>query len=125
VSLRDERGSAIVDFVLVGALVTLIFAGVVQLTLVLHVRNTLVDAAAEGARYAAPGRSEDDAVARTVDLVEGSLAPRFARDVQARRTDVDGLEVVEVEVRAPLPLVGLLGPSGTLTVRGHALVEGP
>lgn len=121
----DERGSAIVDFVLVGALVTLIFAAVVQLTLVLHVRNTLVDAAAEGARYAAPGRSDDDAVRRTTTLVEGSLAPSFARDVTARRTRLGGLDVVEVEVRAPLPLVGLLGPSGVMTVRGHALVEGP
>ncbi|WP_019137746.1 TadE family protein [Cellulomonas massiliensis] len=124
-SPRDDRGSAIVDFVLVGALVTLVFAGVVQLTLVLHVRNTLVDAAAEGARYAAPGRTDDDAVERASTLVEGSLAPSFAQDVSARRTRLGGLDVVEVEIRAPLPLVGLLGPSGVMTVRGHALAEGP
>ena len=40
-----------VDFVLVGALLTLFFLAIVQLTLVLHVRNTLIDAAASGARY--------------------------------------------------------------------------
>jgi hypothetical protein len=31
--------------------------------------------------------------------------------------------VVEVEVRARLPIVGLLGPTA-LVVQGHALVEG-
>ena len=49
----DDRGSAVVDFALVGGLVALVFAGVLQLTLAQHVRNTLVDCAAEGARYAA------------------------------------------------------------------------
>lgn len=28
-------------------------------------------------------------------------------------------------VRTPLPVLGLLGPTGTLVVRGHAMVEGP
>ena len=49
----------------------------------------------------------------------------YAQDVTAGATTLDGLDVVEVEVEAPLPLVGLLGPAGTLTVRGHALVEEP
>ena len=39
------------DFVLIGALLTLLFLAIVQLTLILHVRNTLIDAAASGARY--------------------------------------------------------------------------
>ena len=53
--LTGDTGSAIVDFALVGALVTVLFVGVLQLTIVLHVRNTLVDTAAEGARYGALG----------------------------------------------------------------------
>jgi hypothetical protein len=53
------------------------------------------------------------------------LSPAFAQQVSATRTTLDGLAVVEVEVEAPLPLVGLVGPAGTLTVRGHALVEDP
>lgn len=40
VSRCDERGSAVVDFVLVGGLLTVFFLAIVQLTLVLHVRNT-------------------------------------------------------------------------------------
>ncbi|MDP9983365.1 hypothetical protein J2W14_002778 [Pseudarthrobacter oxydans] len=36
----DECGSAVLDFVLVGGLLSLFFLAIVQLTLVLHVRNT-------------------------------------------------------------------------------------
>ena len=46
-----EQGSAVVDFVLVGGLLTMFFLAIIQLTLILHVRNTLIDAAASGARY--------------------------------------------------------------------------
>lgn len=123
-SRDDERGSAVVDFALVGGLVTLLFAGVVQLTLVQHVRSTLVDCAAEGARYAAlADRAPQDGVARTRALIESALSDTYAQDVSAVRTRWDGLDVLEVTVTAPLPVAGLLGPGGALTVRGHALAE--
>lgn len=114
-----------VDFVLVGALTTLLAASVLQLMLALHVRTTLIDCAAEGARYAAlADRDPAQGEARTRELISTSLADGFARDVEARATVVGGLPVVEVRVTAPLPLVGLLGPT-SLTVRGHALEESP
>ena len=120
---RDD-GSAAVDFVLVAGLTTLLFMAVVQLTLGLHVRNTLVDVAGEGARYAARAdRSLADGERRTRELIEASLAPGFAGDVSARTVVRGGLEVVEVRVRAPLPVIGLIGPSGGITVRGHGLEE--
>jgi Flp pilus assembly protein TadG len=121
-----DRGSAIVDFALVGGLITVLFAAVLQLTFAVHVRNTLVDCAAEGARHAAlADRSPADGEARTRELITMSLAPRFAEDVTARETVLDGVRVVEVEVVAPVPVVGLIGPSGRLTVTGHALEEQP
>lgn len=120
-----DRGSAVVDVVLVGALMTLLVASVLQLALALHVRATLVDCAAEGARYGAlADRSPADGADRAADLARMSLDEAFARDVTARRTELDGLPVVEVEITAPLPVLGLLGPS-SLTVRGHALLEQP
>ena len=123
---RGESGSAIVDFALVAGLVTLVFAAVVQLTLAVHVRNTLVDCAAEGARYAAlADRSPQDGAARTRALIGLSLAPGFADDVTVGTTTIDGLAVVEVRVSAPLPVAGLIGPAGRLTVTGHALAETP
>ncbi len=123
---RNDSGAAIVDFVLVGALLTLVFVGIVQLGLVLHVRNTLIDAAAEGARYAAfADRTPDDGAARARDLIRASLSPRFAENVRAGNADFDGVRTVEVTVSAPLPVIGLLGPSGFLTVRGHGVEEPP
>ena len=122
----DDRGSAVVDFALVGGLVALVFAGVLQLTLAQHVRNTLVDCAAEGARYAAlADRTSEDGVGRTRQLIASGLSSAYAQDVTARRAVIDGLDVVEVTVVAPLPVAGLVGPAGSLTVAGHALVEGP
>ncbi|MFF2269398.1 TadE/TadG family type IV pilus assembly protein [Cellulosimicrobium cellulans] len=121
-----ERGSAVVDFTLVSVLVLVLFLGVVQVALAVHVRATLVDCAAEGARVAGRAdRDPQDGAARTRELITATLSARYAQDVMARQTVVDGLPVVEVTVAAPLPVVGLLGPAGVLTVDGHALEEGP
>ena len=49
--LRDETGSAVAEFVMVGALLTVLTLSVIQLGLALHIRNTVIDAAAEGARF--------------------------------------------------------------------------
>ena len=50
---RGADGAAVVDFVLVLVVVVPLFLGILQVALVLHVRNTLTAAAGEGARYAA------------------------------------------------------------------------
>lgn len=119
-----DRGSAVVDFALVGGLLTLLFAAVLQLTLALHVRNTLVDCAAEGARFAAMAdRSPADGVDRARALIAMSLVPRFAENISSREVLLDGVRVIEIEVVAPVPVVGLIGPSGTMSVTGHALEE--
>ena len=124
-SERDD-GVAIVDFVLVGALLTLVFVGVVQLALVLHVRNTLVDCASEGARYGAfADRTAQDGAQRTRDLIGVSISSSNASDVRARNVQVDGLQAVEVTVTAPLPVIGLFGPSETLVVSGNGAQEPP
>jgi Flp pilus assembly protein TadG len=121
---RDESGAAIVDFALVAALVTVLFLGVVQLAVVLHVRNTLIDCASEGARYGAlADRSPEQGSARTRELIESALAPGYATDVTAGSAEVAGLRTVEVTVRAPMPVIGLLGPRGTLVVQGHGVEE--
>ena len=123
-SARPEHGSAAVEFLLVSVLVLALLLGVVQVALAVHVRSLATDAAAEGARVAARAdRGLADGAARTRALQADALTGAYARDVTAGRTTLDGAPVVEVTVRAPLPVVGLLGPGGTLTVRGHALEE--
>ena len=119
-----ERGSAVVEFTLVSVLVLVLFLGVVQIALAVHVRATLVDCAAEGARVAGRAdRGPHDGAARTRDLVVSALSARYAQDVVARQPGVAGRRVVGGPGPAPLPVVGLLGPAGALTVRGHALEE--
>jgi hypothetical protein len=125
----SDDGSAVVDFALVGGLLSLLFLSVVQLGLVVHVRNTLIDCAAEGARYGArAGRAPADGISRTRELVARELSAGYeARlsEVSAGVVERSGVAAVEVRVSAPLPLVGLVGPSGELSVQGHAFAEEP
>lgn len=126
-SLR-ESGSAPVEFVYVAGICTLLFLGVVQLALSLHVRNTLVACAQEGARYAANADiavgpdPAAGAVAAARRCITTALPDDYANDVTAQALDLGGVPVVEVTVRATLPLAGPWGPH-SLTVRGHALLE--
>jgi hypothetical protein len=121
---RGERGSAVVDFVLVLVVLVPVFIGVLQVALVLLVRNTLASAAAEGARYAATlDRGPGDGAARTRSQIDGALSGRFARDVDAHPATVDGAPGVEVVVHATVPALGIGGPGVELTVSGHAVEE--
>lgn len=120
----DEGGSAVVEFTLVSVLLVGLFLAVLQVGLVIHVRNTLVACAAEGARYAANAdRGLADGARRTEALIAQSLSQRFSGGVVARNVQDGGMVLVEVEVSAPLPLFGLLGVDRALTVSGHAVDE--
>lgn len=119
-----ERGAAVVDFAFVGGLLTVIFIAVLQLTLVLHVRNTLIDAASAGARYGAlADRSADDAAARTGIILSSALNGAYAENISVEEIDRDGVSMLAVTVRAPLPVIGLIGPAGVLEVTGHAALS--
>lgn len=109
---------------MVGALLTVLTLAVLQFGLVLHIRNTVLDAAAEGARLASFADNDlNDGVARTTDLISVAIGPAFAHDVRADYDTYLGHSAVVITVRAPLPLLGLLGPNGLLEVSGHAAVE--
>ncbi|MDQ0144980.1 TadE family protein [Pseudarthrobacter niigatensis] len=119
-----EQGSAVVDFVLVGGLLTMFFLAILQLTLVLHVRNTLIDAAASGARYGTlADRNANDAEERTRGLISMALNPGFAEQVSTREVQFQGMRTLEVTVRSPMPVIGLIGPRDMLEVKGHAPVQ--
>ncbi len=121
---HEEKGSAPAEFVLVGALLTVLTLAVLQLGLALLVRNTVIDAAAEGAHVAAlADNTLDDGTLRTRELVATALGDGYAGHVTAAYGNYRGVPAVIVTVRTPLPLAGLLGPQGTLEVAGHAPVE--
>lgn len=123
-SIREERGSAPVEFVLVGALLTVLTLAVMQLGLAVYVRNVVHDAAAEGAHRAALADTAlAEGVARTGALIDRAIGDGFAEDISARLDHALGVESVAVTVRAPLPVLGLIGVSGGLEVTAHAPVE--
>lgn len=123
---RRERGAAVVDFVLVLVLLVPVFLGVLQVALVLFVRNTVAAAASEGARYAATLEHDPaDGVTRTRTQISGVLAGRYTRAVSAHEVTIDGAPAVEVTVHVVVPALGLGGPGVAFDVSGHAVEEQP
>jgi hypothetical protein len=120
----DDTGSAPVEFVMVGVLLTMMTLSVLQLGLALHVRNTVQDAASEGARFAALADNDlGDGVTRTRDLIATALGAGYAGEVTATYGSYLGHPSAMITVHTPLPLVGLVGIDDGLEVAGHAAVE--
>ena len=128
-SLGGDTGAAVVDFVLVGSLLTLLFLAVLQVGIDFYVRNVLAAAAADGARYAANADVGDAQAGadRANELIRSSLGASYATARPAADVaPVDGAPVVGITVSARLPLLAWFLPVGpTVTVSGHALVEPP
>ena len=122
---RDrESGSAVADFAMVSGLLSLLFLAVFQLGLALHIRNTLISCASEGARYGARAdATPQDGVDRARQMISASLADRYADNVTATTTTVDGVLVLQIRVEAPLPVLGALGPDRMLAVQARAFSE--
>ena len=119
-----ERGSAPVEFVLTTVLLLALVLGVLQVGAVLLVRNTALDAVAEGARWAAlVGNADADGAARARQVLPDSLGPAYAADVAAGRTVWQDQPATEVRARIPLPVLGLVGPPAAIEVTGHAALE--
>ena len=127
--LLTDRGAAVVEFVLVGVLVVALFLGVLQLALLLHMRNVVVASVAEGAREAANAdRDCADGAARAHDLVAGALGGRVASGLDVTDCNVvteDGVPLVRLRAHAALPLLFPPVGSVTVTATAHAIEEAP
>jgi Flp pilus assembly protein TadG len=123
----NDRGSAPVEFVLVGVLVTFMFLALLQLGIDFYVRNVLAACVSDGARYAANAdvANADLGAAAANEEISRSLGSRYATAYAPARQDVvDGAPVATVEVRVRLPLLAWFLPAGPIVhVTGHALVE--
>lgn len=123
---RREGGAAVVDFVLIMVLLIPIVLGVIQVGLVMHVRNTLSAAASEGARAAAViDGTPADGARRTRDLIRAAIDDSYADRVSAGFESVGGMPGTVVTVRADVPALGLFGPGFSVEVEGHAVREDP
>ncbi|MGD6978154.1 MULTISPECIES: TadE family protein [Citricoccus] len=118
---ESERGSAVAESVMVMALLAVLFAAILQFGLIIHVRNTLIDAASAGARYGALGdRTPTDGAARTRELLTGSIPGGAEAEVSAGLVDGAGSTMVRVTVRTQMPMVGFLTGPVRLEADGHA-----
>ena len=109
---------------MVGGLVVLLGMGLFQLGLALYVRNALISSASEGARLGArAGSSPAEGSPDPGPHPAGPVLVLARRRLGVDRDDGAGVRVVEVTVTAPLPVIGLLGPSGSMTVHGRAFEE--
>ena len=123
-----ERGSAVVDFVLVGVLVIALLLAVLQVAVYVHLRNVLVASAQEGARYAAnadvPAAAGAD---RTLEVVARATSARTAGGLSCtsgEEADQSGLTLVVVRCSGSVPsLFAPLGDLLPLTVTGRAVAE--
>jgi Flp pilus assembly protein TadG len=120
-----EAGAAVVEFVGVLALLLFLFLVIFQLGVVLHIRNVMASAAAEGARYAANAdRTDADGAERAREAMATGLSDSLARRMTVTvRPDPTDPGIVEVTISGPAPLfVPKLTPFH-ITVHGHALEE--
>lgn len=121
----SEEGSEVVSTVLVQGLVILVILLLAQIAFASHVRTMSVSAASEGARRGGLlGGDEDEAAARTGELLDSLVGAAKDREIAVDRQSDAGVDILVVTVRTRLPLVGGFGPRW-LTVHGRALVEGP
>jgi len=121
----DSKGSAVAEFVMITTLLVLIAVTLIQLALVLHVRNTLIDAASNGAHYGAlANRSTADAHERTQRLITESLHSGFAKNINVHSADLGESRLITVSVETRVPLVGLLPNGWNLHVQGEAVKYG-
>jgi len=120
---HKDRGSAIVDFVLVAPILIAVALAVLQVILVMHVRIVLTSAAAEGARAASLAGADPRAGQRRAQaIIDETIASGTVESITVRRESWGRTSIIALEIDARLPLLGLLGPS-VLRVTGHSLQE--
>ncbi|MCU4296844.1 pilus assembly protein [Brevibacterium permense] len=121
---HSDSGSAVAEFVLIASLLALILAGALQIGLVIHVRNTVIDSAIAGARQASlADQTPRDGQKLTRDLIRVSVGERYAQKVTVSTSQRGTVEIVEVRVTTPLPVLGLWGPAEVWDLRGRSIVE--
>ena len=123
-----DRGSAVVDFVLVSVLILGLLLAVLQVAVYVHVRNVVTASAQVGARFAANADVDSAAGAgRTVEVVARATSPQTAQGLSCtsgEEVDGTGLTLVVVRCTGAVPsLLAVLGNLLPLEVTGRAVKE--
>lgn len=124
-AFEKERGNAPAEFVMVSAMVLMLFLGVLQIAFAMFTKNVVQDAASQGARYGAMlDRTPGDGAERAYELIYGVLPDSYSATVTSSVTQWQGVEAVQITVIAPIPTIGPFGLAGNWEVTGHAIVQG-
>ncbi|WP_044493060.1 TadE family protein [Nesterenkonia massiliensis] len=118
----SEQGSAPAEFTMVAGLLVMLCLIVIQFAGMIHVRNTLIDAASTGARFGAlADRTAEDGVERTQQLITSAVSGRYVQDISHSYSSENGEgRILEIRVRAQVPVLGVLGGLGEVEVSGSA-----
>ncbi len=124
-----ERGSAVVDFVLVSILIVTLLLAVLQVAVYVHVRNVVTASAQAGARFAANADVDSaSGAARTLEVVARATTVRTAEGLactSGEQADGTGLTLVVVQCTGTVPtLLAALGNLLPLEATGRAVKEG-
>ena len=127
-ALSGERGSAVVDFVLVSVLIVVLLLAVLQAAVYVHVRNVVTASAHLGARYAANADVDSaDGAARTLEVVGRATNQRTAAGLtctSGEEADPSGLTLVVVRCSGSVPsMFAALGNLLPLEGTGRAVKE--
>lgn len=88
--IADDRGSSVVEFVLISVLLVMLLFGVLQIATLFYVRSVVASAASDGARYAAnAGVSPSAGGQRATQLISRGLGASMARQLPCTSEAVD------------------------------------
>jgi Flp pilus assembly protein TadG len=115
-----ERGSAVVEFVLVSVVAVALAMSLAQLGLFLWERNALMGSLSEGARVAATeGRTVADGRRLATELLRRSAGGRVASAVPIQGVEAGGEVVLSAEGTLPSFVPGVPGLPVRMTARMH------
>jgi Flp pilus assembly protein TadG len=126
---RDDRGAAAVEFALVLPILILLLFGIIEFARVWNVRQTLTDAAREGARVAVVnnGMVAAGTLSVRVDSVVQAAAQRAGLDLARLQVTTNGISNGDVAAEVRLeyeytPLLGLV-LAGPITMRTASVMR--
>lgn len=107
---RGDDGAIVAESAMIIALVTLLCGTILQIGVIIHTKNTMIDVASAGARHAAMAdRSLADGQHRAASLLSESIPNSEAAGIHVVR-ESDG-ERITVTVTHRVPILGFLtGP---------------
>lgn len=129
-AIRDERGSSVVEFAMISALLVMLLFAVLQIAAVFYVRSVAAAAASDGARYAANADVDPAAGGqRASTVLRNGLGAGMAQSLPCTGAPVvdgaTGLQTARVECTGQIRSMFLpIGMFVRIKVTGQSLKEG-